>query len=300
MIAPLYQSDIPGFPVHRGKVRDVYDLGDKLLIVATDRLSAFDVVFPEPIPEKGRILTALSIWWFERTKGLVPNHFLTASLDEYPRELQAHRDQLEGRSMLVRKARPLKGEFIVRGYLDGSAFRQYEFNKVVCGIELLAGLRRHSSFGAPLFTPSTKAEHGHDMNVEFSEFAREVGQEEARIGRRHAISLYTYAHNLLYTRGLVVSDTKFEFGVMEDGQVILIDEVLTPDSSRFWLKDTYSPDSEKAVSLDKQYVRDYVEDIGWDKNPPAPSLPETIIRQTTERYRKAIDMITEGTELPGP
>ncbi|CAN5325566.1 phosphoribosylaminoimidazolesuccinocarboxamide synthase [soil metagenome] len=288
----LYQSDIPDFPVHRGKVRDVYDLGDKILIVATDRLSAFDVVFPDPIPEKGRILTRLSEWWFNRTKGLIPNHFLTAKFDEFPAALKPHRAQLEGRSMIVKKATPLKAEFVVRGYLDGSAFKSYEFNKHVSGIELLAGLRRRSSFGAPLFTPSSKADEGHDLPLDFDSLCHTIGRENAEKGRDYTIQLFTYAHNYVYTRGLILSDTKFEFGIDASGDMILIDEVLTPDSSRFWLKETYSPDSDAAVSLDKQFLRDYVEEIGWAKEPPAPRLPKDVIAQTTQRYRKAFEMIT--------
>ncbi len=298
-ISPLRQSDIKGLPVHRGKVRDVYDLGDKLLVVATDRVSAFDAVFPDPIPLKGYVLTQISKWWFNKTKGLVPNHYITSDFAKYPEELQPYRDQLDGRSMLVKKAKPFMGEYIVRGYLDGSAYKQYEFNKIVCGIELLAGLEKHSSFGAPLFTPSTKSEQGHDLNVDFQEFNRIVGEKGSNKGREYSIALYTYAHNLLFEQGLVLSDTKFEFGELEDGTVILIDEVLTPDSSRFWLKETYGPGKDAAISLDKQYIRDFVEKSGWDKNPPAPKLPEEVIKQTTERYLKAYKMIT-GSELEIP
>lgn len=289
----LYESHIPDFPVHRGKVRDVYDLGETLLVVATDRLSAFDVVFPDPIPLKGRILTQLSRWWFQRTHGLVPNHFITADFEQFPAALKPYRDQLEGRSMLVKKARPLKGEFVVRGYLDGSAYKSYEYNKLVSGIELLAGLRRRSSFGAPLFTPTTKAEKGHDEPLDYNDFCEVVGEKEANRGRDYTIALFTYAHNYLFNHGLILSDTKFEFGIdPSTEEVILIDEVLTPDSSRYWLKETYTPESERAVSLDKQYVRDFVESIGWEKEPPAPTLPPFVIRQTTERYLKAYEMIT--------
>ena len=288
----LYESNIPGYPVHRGKVRDVYDLGDKLLIVATDRLSAFDVVFGDPIPQKGYVLTQLSKWWFNKTKGLVPNHLITPEFSEFPSELQQYRDQLEGRSMLVKKTNPLKGEFVVRGYLDGSAWKSYEENKQVCGIELLAGLRRRSCFGAPIFTPTSKAEEGHDMPLEFESLAHAVGKEAAKKGRDYSLALYTYAHNLVYTRGLILSDTKFEFGTDSAGELILIDEALTPDSSRYWLKDSYTPESNSPVSLDKQFVRDYVEQIGWLKEPPAPPLPRHVVDQTTERYLKAYEMVT--------
>ncbi len=289
---PLYRSDIPGLTVHRGKVRDVYELDGKLLIVATDRLSAFDVVFPDPIPEKGAVLTRLSEWWFRRTAPLVPNHFITADFEEFPEKLKPHRAQLEARSMLVRRARPLPGEFIVRGYLDGSAWTAYEFGKHICGIPLLAGLQRRSSFGTPLFTPTTKAQEGHDLPIDFAEFSHQVGRAEAAKGREYARALYIYAHNYLHDRGLVLSDTKFEFGMDEEGQLILIDEALTPDSSRFWLKESYTPDSGRAISLDKQYVRDHVEKEGWNKKPPAPRLPREVIEQTSERYRKAYEMIT--------
>jgi phosphoribosylaminoimidazole-succinocarboxamide synthase len=288
---PLYRSEIPGLPVHRGKVRDVYDLGSQLLIVATDRLSAFDVVFPNPIPGKGRILTALSTWWFHRTQALVPNHFITSNFEEFPSLLLPYRDQLEGRSMIVKKATPLKGEFVVRGYLDGSSYNSYMESKQVCGIEMLAGLRRRSSFGIPVFTPTT-AEEGHDLPIDFESLVEIVGREHAKKGRNYTIQLFTYAHNYVYTHGLILSDTKFEFGIDEHGDLILIDEVLTPDSSRYWLKETYTPESNKAISLDKQFVRDYVEQIGWGKEPPAPKLPQEVIEQTVARYRQAFEMVT--------
>lgn len=290
--APLYESEIPGFPVHRGKVRDVYDLGDRLLIVATDRLSAFDVIFPDPIPLKGTLLTQISIWWFDQTRELVPNHFLTATFDEYPPELQPYRSQLDGRSMIVKKAKPLKGEFIVRGYLDGSAWKSYEKERMVCGIPLLEGLQQRSPFGTPLFTPSTKAEEGHDINVDFEGLCQDVERPLAEKAREYATAIYTFAHNKLFNQGLILSDTKMEFGVDSEGELILIDEVLTPDSSRFWLKETYTPQCEKPISLDKQYVRDYVEACHWDKMPPAPVLPQEVIQQTTDRYRQAVQMVT--------
>ncbi|MBI1291178.1 phosphoribosylaminoimidazolesuccinocarboxamide synthase [bacterium] len=296
-LAPLYQTDIPGYPVHRGKVRDVYDLGDRLMIVATDRLSAFDVVFPDPIPEKGRILTQLSTWWFHRTGALVPNHFITSDFAEFPDALQPYKDQLEGRSMIVKKARPLKGEFVVRGYLDGSSAKSYDETKQICGIEMLAGLKKRSPFGIPLFTPTTKAEEGHDLPIDFDGLCHLVTRPLAKQGRDYAIALYTYGHNYVFRHGLILSDTKFEFGLDENDELMLIDEVLTPDSSRYWLKETYQPDSPKAISLDKQYVRDYVEQIGWGKEPPAPRLPKEVIDGTTERYKKAYEMVT-GKPLP--
>lgn len=289
---PLYHSDIPGIPMKRGKVRDVYELGDRLLIIATDRLSAFDVIFPDPIPMKGKVLTQLSLWWFRKTKGIIDNHLITDDLELYPEELQPYRDQLRGRSMIVKNTQPLKAEFVVRGYLDGSAYEAYQCSHHLSGIPMLAGLKRHSSFGGAFFTPSTKADEGHDRTIEFEELCCIIGRDLARKGRRVANDVYVYAHNFLYDRGLVLSDTKFEFGIDEKGELILIDEMLTPDSSRYWLKETYHPDSEKAVSLDKQYVRDYVAQIGWDKEPPAPKLPSEVIQQTTERYLKAFEMIT--------
>lgn len=290
--ATLYESQIPGYPKHRGKVRDVYDLGDKLLIVATDRLSAFDVVFQDPIPQKGYVLTQLSLWWFARTRALVPNHVLTANVDEYPAELRQYRDQLERRSMLVKKTRPFRAEFIARGYLDGSAYASYEFNKHVGSLELLAGLQRRSCFGAPIFTPSTKADEGHDRAIDYSELVHIIGDKEAVRCRTFTLALYTYAHNYVYDRGLILSDTKFEFGVDNEGEIILIDEALTPDSSRYWLKESYRPGPTPAISLDKQYLRDFVEATGWDKNPPAPRLPQEVIDQTTQRYLKAFEMVT--------
>lgn len=295
-IPSLYESSIPGLPMHRGKVRDVYDLGETLLIVSTDRLSAFDVVFPDPIPLKGVVLNRLSVWWFNRTTALVPNHMITAEVDEFPALLKPYRAQLVNRSMIVKKTKPIAGEFVIRGYLDGSAWTSYQYNKQVCGIELLAGLQRRSCFGAPLFTPTTKAEEGHDMPIDFAELVRHVGRREAETGRDYSNALYTYAHNFLHGHDVILSDTKFEFGLLPDGTIILIDEALTPDSSRFWQKDTYNPDSKSPKSFDKQYVRDYVEFINWSKEPPAPQLPAEVIQQTTERYLQAYRIVT-GKEL---
>jgi phosphoribosylaminoimidazole-succinocarboxamide synthase len=292
MTDTLYRSEIPGYPVHHGKVRDVYDLGETLLIVASDRLSAFDVVFQDPIPLKGRVLTQLSKWWFERTQRLVPNHVLTTEFEDFPAALKPYRDQLQGRSMIVKKAKPLKAEFVVRGYLDGSAWTSYKDARHICGLDMLDGLKRRDCFGYPLFTPTTKAEEGHDRPIDFAELICIIPPEHAAQGREFSIALYTYAHNLVFDRGLILSDTKFEFGIDDKGQMIVIDEVLTPDSSRYWMKETYAPASEKAVSLDKQYVRDYVESIGWSKTPPAPRLPGDVIEQTTQRYLKAYQIVT--------
>ncbi|MCC6546773.1 phosphoribosylaminoimidazolesuccinocarboxamide synthase [Candidatus Sumerlaeota bacterium] len=290
--APLLSTSIPGFPQYRGKVRDVYDLGDQLLIIATDRLSAFDVVFGDGIPMKGIVLTQLSHWWFERTKHIVANHEITCDVEQFPKTLLPFRDQLAGRSMLVRKTKPLAAEFVVRGYLDGSAYNAYMAEKHVCGIKLLSGLRRRSCFGAPIFTPTTKAAAGHDEPIDFTRLCTIIGPRHATEARDLALELFTHAHNIVIESGLILSDTKFEFGINADGQLILIDEALTPDSSRYWIRETYTPESTAPVSLDKQFVRDYVEQVGWKKEPPAPKLPADVIQQTTERYLKAFQVIT--------
>lgn len=289
--AAVYETALPGFPVYRGKVRDVYDLGDRLLLVATDRISAFDVIFPDAIPGKGRVLTQLSKWWFHRTSSLAPNHLISTDVADLPASLHEHRDLLEGRSMLVQKVKAIPFEFVVRGYLDGSAWKQYDYNKMINGQEALAGLRRRSAFGTPLLTPTTKEKSGHDRPVMLDDIARQIGWDLTRQAEQMAISLYLYAHNYLFGRGLVISDTKFEFGLDNEGRLIVIDEMLTPDSSRFWLE-PYSVDSREPVSLDKQYVRDYVESIGWKKTPPAPTLPPYVIEQTAERYARALEIIT--------
>ena len=288
----LSQSTVTGFPVYRGKVRDVYDLGEHLLIVATDRLSAFDVVFGDPIPGKGTILTQLSLWWFARTGGITANHLVSADTADYPAALAPWRGELEGRSMLGRKLRALRGEFVVRGYLDGSAWKDYQARGEVSGVALLKGLQRRSCFGAPIFTPSTKAEEGHDEPISFDGLAKIVGSEEAAEARRRSVALYAFAHNQVFDKGLILSDTKFEFGMSESGEMVLIDEILTPDSSRYWLRDSYTPESENPVSLDKQYVRDYVEQLGWNKTAPAPRLPAEVIAQTQQRYLQAYEMVT--------
>ncbi len=295
--APLYETEIPNLPLYRGKVRDVYDLGKELLIVATDRVSAFDVVFPDPIPLKGFVLTQISLWWFAETGGIVKNHLITADIDKYPENLKPYRDQLNGRSMIVRKTTPLKGEFVVRGYLDGSGWKTYQASKAICGVKLMNGLQQRSRLGVPIFTPTTKADEGHDLPVTIDELGKIVGEEQAARGRDIATELYLFAHNRLFNHGLILSDTKFEFGIDENEELILIDEILTPDSSRFWLKETYTPDSERPVSLDKQYIRDHVDSTGWKKEPPAPKLPAEVIKNTTERYLKAYEMIT-GAKLP--
>ncbi|MCD6385516.1 phosphoribosylaminoimidazolesuccinocarboxamide synthase [Candidatus Sumerlaeota bacterium] len=291
----IYSTNLENIPLAgRGKVRDMYDLGDTLLIVATDRLSAFDVVFPTPIPWKGIVLTQLSLFWFNKTEQIVKNHLITGEVAEYPQELSPYKDMLRGRSMLVRKARPLEVECVVRGYLDGSAWREYRSTGRVCGIKLPEGLRQRDKLTEPLFTPATKATSGHDENITHSQAAEILGDETFEQVKTISIAIYKFAHNYLEERGLILSDTKFEFGIAGD-ELILIDECLTPDSSRFWQKEGYHPGGE-SISLDKQYVRDYVEEIGWDKSPPAPALPEDVIAQTTERYLTAYKIIT-GNDL---
>ncbi len=291
----IYKTEMPEIPLlARGKVRDIYDCGDKLLIVATDRISAFDVVFPTPIPLKGVVLTQLSCFWFAQTAGITKNHFITSEIDEYPKNLKKYRDLLRGRSMLVKKAQPLPVECIVRGYLDGSAWREYQKRGEVCGVKLPAGLQQRSKLPEPIFTPTTKAATGHDENITLEQVVELVGREIAEHIKKISLQLYEFAHNYLLPRGIVLSDTKFEFGV-DNGEILLIDECLTPDSSRFWMKEGYHPGG-IAISLDKQYVRDYVEKIGWDKTPPAPVLPPEVIAQTTDRYVTAYKIIT-GKEL---
>ena len=278
----------------RGKVRDVYDLGEELLIVATDRLSAFDVVLPDPIPMKGAVLTTISKYWFDRTASVVRNHCISTDPADYPASCAPHADDLRGRSMLVKKTRPLQVECVVRGYLTGSGLKEYNTTKSVCGIPLPDGLVDGSMLPEPLFTPSTKAEEGHDENISFEEAANIVGRETARRISDLSIALYTHARDEARARGIIIADTKFEFGIDGD-DIILIDEALTPDSSRFWPMSAYAP-GKAQPSFDKQYVRDYLESIGWNKQPPAPALPADVIEKTTEKYLEAFTLIT-GKEL---
>ena len=288
----ILETNLPGIPfLSRGKVRDIYAVGeDKLLVVATDRLSAFDVIMAEPIPDKGRVLTQLSCFWFERFKDLVPTHFLTANLAEYPRELQAYADQLEGRSMLVKKAEPFPIECVVRGYLAGSGWKEYRSNGTVCGIKLPAGLVESSRLEQPIFTPATKAQTGHDENISFDEAARQIGNGAAEKLRDLSIQVYMEARKYAEERGIIIADTKFEWGKLGD-EIILIDEVLTPDSSRFWPRDGYAP-GRSQPSFDKQFVRDYLESTDWDKTPPPPPLPPEVIEKTSQKYRDAYRLLT--------
>lgn len=270
----------------RGKVRDIYDLGDRLLIVATDRISAFDVVMPNPIPDKGRILTQLSIFWFDLTKEIVPNHIISTDVKIFPEECRPYQEILRDRSMLVVKTQPLPIECVVRGYLSGSGWQEYQKTGEVCGIQLPKGLMESSKLGEPIFTPATKEEVGlHDENITFEEVEKIVGRELAQRLKTVSIAIYKKARDFAEKKGILIADTKMEFGI-KDGKLFLIDELLTPDSSRFWPKDDYQPGVSQK-SFDKQFLRDYLLSIRWDKNPPAPHLPEEIVQKTREKYLEA-------------
>ena len=284
----IRETALPLPLVARGKVRDVYDTPDGLLIVATDRLSAFDVVFDDPILLKGEVLTRLSVWWFLQTRGLVGNHLLS-DCPEVDLGLIQNFPELRGRCILGRRAQVLPVECVVRGYLEGSAWAQYRESGAVCGVPLPAGLRRRQRLEHPIFTPTTKAAAGHDLPMTFADVVETVGLDAAEFVRTKSVDLYRFAHDLLLPKGIVLSDTKFEFGRAGD-EIILVDEILTPDSSRFWEAETYV-DGAEARSYDKQYVRDYVESIGWDKRPPAPRLPREVISGTTRRYTEILELI---------
>jgi phosphoribosylaminoimidazole-succinocarboxamide synthase len=274
----------------RGKVRDIYDLGEMLLIVATDRISAFDVVMPNPIPDKGKVLTQLSRFWFDLTRDIVSNHVISTSPEGYPQTCQAYREDLRGRSMLVVKTDPLPVECVVRGYLAGSGWEEYRKTGTICGIPLPKGLVESSKLETPIFTPATKAEQGlHDENIAFSRMEEIVGKNLAEQLRSVSIGVYEEARDYAERRGILIADTKMEFG-MKDGRLILIDELLTPDSSRFWPKDGYKPGGSQK-SFDKQFLRDYLLSIEWNKTPPAPVLPEEIVRKTREKYLEAYERL---------
>lgn len=278
----------------RGKVRDVYELGDKLLIISTDRISCFDVVLPSGIPYKGRVLTSLSCFWFDFIKDITPHHFIASDTDKYPQELQKYKTVLSGRSMLVLKTRPLAVECVVRGYLSGSGWKEYQKSRSVCGIKLPPGLRESDKLPEILFTPSTKADAGHDINVNQKYVEDLLGGNAADKLKEISINIYKEASQYALSRGIIIADTKFEFGIY-DNKIILIDEVLTPDSSRFWPYDQYAPGGPQP-SFDKQFVRDYLEGLAWDKTPPAPELPAEIIRKTTQKYLEAHKRLT-GEDL---
>ena len=287
----VMKTNLSGYKLMaRGKVRDIYDLGDHLLIVATDRLSAFDVVNPVGIPRKGEVLTALSAFWFRKVAHLTPTHFLTDDVEEFGHGLEAHRDLLAGRSMLVLKTEPVRVECVVRGYLAGSAWREYQAGGAVCGVRLPEGLVEAQRLPEPIFTPAIKAESGHDENITFQRAAELIGEDLAATLRERSIALYRFAAEYALERGIIIADTKFEWGI-RDGQVLLIDEVFTPDSSRFWPLDGYEP-GRPQPSFDKQPVRDWLESTGWDKTPPAPPLPPQVVEATTRRYVEALERLT--------
>jgi len=293
---PVLRLDLPGIPkVRSGKVREVFDLGDRFLLVASDRLSAFDVILPNGIPRKGEVLTQLSHFWFAKFADLVPNHLLAGAEDPLPERLQPHAALLAGRSMLVKKAKPLAIECIVRGYLSGSGWKEYKKSQTVCGIALPAGLTESAELPEPIFTPSTKAEAGHDENISFAEAVKIVGEELATQARDLSLKIYRAGRDYARERGIIIADTKFEFGVFE-GKLILIDEVLTPDSSRFWPADQYAA-GRGQPSFDKQFVRDYLETLTWDKTPPGPELPPEVIEKTSAKYLEAYARLT-GKALP--
>jgi phosphoribosylaminoimidazole-succinocarboxamide synthase len=292
---PLLKLDLPGVRKFKsGKVREVFDLGDRLLFVATDRISAFDCVLPTGIPRKGEVLTQISHFWFRQTAGMVENHLAGNGEEALPAELRRYSALLGGRSMLVKRTQPLAIECVVRGYLSGSGWKDYQKTGRVCGVALPAGLRESSRLPQPIFTPATKAESGHDENISFEEAARIAGPDIAERARELSLKIYAFAADYALQRGLIIADTKFEFGLRE-GRLILIDEVLTPDSSRFWPADQYEA-GRGQPSFDKQYVRDYLETLSWNKQPPAPALPPEVVARTTEKYLEAYARLT-GTKL---
>jgi len=293
---PILQLDLPGIKkLKSGKVREVFDLGDRLLFVATDRISAFDVIMPNGIPRKGEVLTQISHFWFAQTESFQPNHLISRvgetfgvpALAGLPDDLKI---KLAGRSMIVKKAKPLAIECVVRGYLAGSGWKEYQKSKTVCGIKLPSGLKESSELPEPIFTPATKAETGHDENISFAQAKRIVGDDMAGQARAASLRIYNFARDYAHQRGIIIADTKFEFGLI-NGKLILIDEVLTPDSSRFWPADQYAP-GKGQPSYDKQFVRDYLETLDWDKTPPGPKLPDDVVAKTTAKYLEAYERLT--------
>jgi phosphoribosylaminoimidazole-succinocarboxamide synthase len=288
---PILQLELPGIQkIKSGKVREIFDLGHAFLLVASDRISAFDVIMPNGIPRKGEVLTQISHFWFERFASLVPNHLLAAAKDPLPANLQPFASQLAGRCMIVKKAKPLAIECIVRGYLSGSGWKEYKKSQTVCGIQLPAGLTESAELPEPIFTPSTKAEAGHDENISFEEAKRIVGEDLATQARDLSLKIYKAGRDYARQRGIIIADTKFEFGLY-DGKLILIDEVLTPDSSRFWPADQYAA-GKGQPSFDKQFVRDYLETLDWDKTPPGPVLPAEVVAKTSAKYLEAYERLT--------
>ncbi|MGD8521810.1 MAG: phosphoribosylaminoimidazolesuccinocarboxamide synthase [Desulfobacterales bacterium] len=292
MNLPIKETDFSELKLlKRGKVRDMYDLGDSLLMIATDRLSAFDVVMPDPIPDKGIILTQISLFWFEMIQSLVANHVIVSNVDDFPSNCQPYADVLRGRSIVIKKAEPLPVECVVRGYISGSGWKSYQETGSICGIRLPEGLQESDRLPEPIFTPATKAEIGdHDINIDFAEMTNIIGSELAQKLKTLSLEIYQKGSEFAAERGIIIADTKFEFGKTDD-DVILIDEVLTPDSSRFWPQETYLPGGAQK-SYDKQYVRDYLLTLDWDKTPPGPSLPDDVIQKTRQKYLDALTQLT--------
>jgi phosphoribosylaminoimidazole-succinocarboxamide synthase len=287
----VIQTELPGIPIFRkGKVRDVYDLGEHLLLVATDRISAFDVIMPNGIPDKGKILTQMSLFWFDLTSDIVENHLVAHRVEDFPSQLQEYSDLLQGRSLLVKKTDPFPIECVARGYLAGGGWSDYLKDGAICGIKLPEGLQLAERLPETIFTPATKADSGHDENIPFDEAAKVVGVQTLTTLRELTLSLYEKARIQALEQGIIISDTKFEFGQI-DGKIILIDEILTPDSSRFWPASSYKGGT-SPLSFDKQYVRDYLETLDWDKTPPAPELPEEVVMNTREKYLEAYELLT--------
>ncbi len=291
----LIQTELPGVKFHaRGKVRDIYDVGDALLFIATDRLSAFDVVLPTPIPNKGKVLTQMSCFWFDHFKDVVPNHVITSNVDEYPEHVWAFREQIEGRSLLVKRAEVFPVECVVRGYLTGSGWKDYKKTGKVCGIILPEDLVESVKLSEPIFTPASKAATGHDENISESQAADIIGKDNVQAVKDLSLDLYNRAAEFAAQRGIIICDTKFEFGVIE-GRITIVDEMLTPDSSRFWPADEYES-GRSQPSFDKQFVRNYLEEVDWDKQPPGPELPEGVVTSTSAKYAEAFRRLT-GLEL---
>jgi phosphoribosylaminoimidazole-succinocarboxamide synthase len=287
----VLETNFEGLKLHsRGKVRDIYEVDGQLLLVATDRISAFDCILPTGIPNKGKVLTAVSEFWFALMKGIIPNHIVSTDVDDYPALLRPYSDTLEGRSMLVKKTKPFPVECVVRGYLAGSAVKEYRQSQSVCGIKLPAGLRESEKLPEPIFTPATKADAGHDINISLEEAANIIGKDKAALLAEKSLQIFKKASEFAASRGLILSDTKFEFGEY-DGGVLLIDELLTPDSSRYWLAESYEV-GKPQTNFDKQYVRDYLESLDWDKTPPAPHLPPDVVARTEEKYKQAYKLLT--------
>lgn len=288
----VFETDFPKLNLlKRGKVRDMYDLGETLLMVATDRISAFDVIMPDPVPEKGKILTQISLFWFDVMKPVISNHIISSNVDDYPEICKPYAEMLRDRSMLVKKAEPLPIECVVRGYISGSGWKSYQESGIVCGIKLPDGLQESEKLPEAIFTPSTKEEVGvHDVNINFEEAVKIIGRSLAEKVKEISLSIYKKGAELADKKGIIIADTKFEFGIFEN-DIILIDEILTPDSSRFWPKESYSP-GQSQKSYDKQYLRDYLISINWDKLPPAPFLPKEVVKNTREKYLDALKLIT--------